>query len=125
MFIRSITFSSPHTPVPLTRGPHQLHQVLGHGMEPQHGPLGQGAAGQLRGPHLPKSHSDGEIGRAAFWILRQSQTLVARLPLIRFWMRFNFAVYIAGCVSLIPALNNMFALTSVNKSGFVFHWVLM
>lgn len=58
-------------------------------------------------------------------VLRQSQSLVARLPLIRFWMRFNFAVYIAGCVSLIPALNNMLALTSVNKSGFVFHWVLM
>lgn len=44
---------------------------------------------------------------------------------ICFWTRFNFAVYIAGCISIVPALNNTLVFTSMSWSVCVSHWLLM
>lgn len=42
-----------------------------------------------------------------------------------FWTRFNFAIYIARCISIAPALNNTLVFTSVSWSVCVSHWLLM
>lgn len=113
--------------VELLVGPHPCWSPFQHQALPRptavRWPLPGAGTLCTRAPHLSSPGHTWAKGIAfCFWDKASvSHISPWKYHMIRFWTRFNSAIYIAGCISIVPVLNNTLVFISMSWSVCVSH----